>query len=386
MEPKLFPMRLPSMILFGCGAAQKVGEEAKVLGAERVLIVCDPGIASTGMVDEVKGILEKSGLSAGVYSEVVPEPPVESLEAGVKEAREGDFDLVIGLGGGSSMDAAKVVAVMAVHSGQIEDMFGTDNVPGRGLPTIMMPTTSGTGSEATVNSILTDTKNHVKKGVVSRHLMPDVAIVDPLLTLSCPPKVSAASGMDTLTHAIESFISVKATPETRLYALESIKLCSQYLRTAVLNGANVTGREGMARASLYAGISISNAGTAAVHAMAYPLGAEFHTPHGVSNALLLPYVMEFNYLGDLDLFVDIAEAMGEPLDGLSRRQKAEAAVKAMRQLSIDVDIPQTLSEVNVTESSLGSMADAAIEIKRLLDNNPRSMTRDDIYGIYKKAF
>jgi alcohol dehydrogenase class IV len=386
MEPKLFPMRLPSMILFGCGAAQKVGEEAKVLGAERVLIVCDPGIASTGMVDEVKGILEKSGLAVGVYSEVVPEPPVESLEACVEEAREGNFDLVIGLGGGSSMDAAKVVAVMTVHSGRIEDMFGTENVPGRGVPTIMMPTTAGTGSEATVNSILTDTKNHVKKGVVSRHLMPDVAIVDPLMTLSCPPKVSAASGMDTLTHAVESYVSVKATPETRLYALESIKQCARYLRTAVLNGANVTGREGMARASLYAGISISNAGTAAVHAMAYPLGAKFHTPHGVSNALLLPYVMEFNYLGDLDLFVDIAEAMGEPLVGLSRRQKAEAAVKAVRQLSIDVGIPQTLSEVNVTESSLGSMADAAIEIKRLLDNNPRSMTRDDIYGIYKRAF
>jgi alcohol dehydrogenase class IV len=311
---------------------------------------------------------------------------VESLYPCVTEVRDGQYDLVVGLGGGSSMDAAKIVAVMAVHSGQIEDMFGTENVPGCGLPTIMIPTTSGTGSEATINSILTDTKNHVKKGVVSRYLMPDVAIVDPLMTVSCPLKVSAASGMDTLTHAIESYVSIKATPETRLFALEAIRLCAQHLRTAVLNGANVAGREGMARASLYAGISISNAGTAAVHAMAYPLGAEFHTPHGVSNALLLPYVMEFNYLGDLDLFIDIAEAMGEPLQGLSRRQKAEAAVKAVRQLSVDIGIPQTLSEVGVMESSLGPMADAAIEITRLLDNNPRSMTRDDIHGIYGQAF
>ncbi len=386
MGPALFPLRLPSMVLFGCGAAQKVGEEAKALGATRVLIVCDPGIASTGMVDEIKAILEKAGLSVGVFSDIVPEPPVESLAPCVNEVRSGGYDLVVGLGGGSSMDAAKIVAVTAVHDRPIEEMFGTENVPGRGLPTIMMPTTSGTGSEATVNSILTDTKSNVKKGVVSRHLMPDVAIVDPLLTMSCPPKVSAASGMDTLTHAIESYVSVKATAETRLFAREAITLCAQHLRTAVLNGANVAGREGMARASLYAGISISNAGTAAVHAMAYPLGAQFHTPHGVSNALLLPYVMEFNYLGDLDLFIEIAAALGEPLAGLSRREQAEMAVKAVRQLAIDVRIPQRLSEVGVTEASLASMADDAIEIRRLLDNNPRSMTRDDIYGIYKLAY
>jgi len=284
------------------------------------------------------------------------------------------------------MDAAKIVAVTAVHDKPIYDMFGTENVPGRGLPTIMLPTTAGTGSEATVNSILTDTKNNVKKGVVSRYLMPDVAIVDPLMTLSCPPKVSAASGMDTLTHAIESYVSVKATTETRLFAREAIRLCAQHLRTAVLNGANLVGREGMARSSLYAGISISNAGTAAVHGMAYPLGAQFHTPHGVSNALLLPYVMEYNYLGDLDLFIDIAEALGEPLGGLTRRQKAEMAVKAVRQLSIDVRIPQRLSEVGVTEAALASMADDAIQQQRLLVNNPRSMTRDDIYEIYKQAY
>ena len=386
MVTQALPLRLPGMILFGCGAARRVGEEAKAFGAQSVLIVCDPGIAATGMVDEVRSLLEEAGLSAGVFSEVVPEPPVESLEACIKMARQGKYDLVVGLGGGSSMDAAKVVAVMAVHEGKIEDMFGTDLVPGKGLPTIMMPTTSGTGSEATVNAILTDTKNNVKKGIVSRYLMPDVAIVDPLLTLSCPPRVSAASGMDTLTHAIESYVSVKATPHTRLYALEAIKLCARHLRTAVLNGANIEGREGMARASLYAGISISNAGTAAVHALAYPLGAEFHTPHGVANALLLPYVMQFNYLGDLESFGEIAQAMGEPLERLSRRARAEAAVHAVRLLSQDVGIPQHLSEVGVTESSLGRMADAAIEIRRLLDNNPRSMTRDDIYTIYRQAY
>jgi alcohol dehydrogenase len=386
METPVLPLRLPSMILFGCGAAEKVADEAKALKAKNVLVICDPGIAATGMVGEIKTLMEKAGLSVGVFSDVVPEPPAESLEPCVKMAREGHFDLVVGLGGGSSMDAAKVVAVLAVHPGKVEDLFAPDSIPGRGLPTIMMPTTAGTGSEATVNSILTDTKNHVKKGIVSRFFMPDVAIVDPLLTLSCPPKVSAASGMDTLTHAIESYVSVKATPHTRLYAMEAVRLCAAHLRTAVLNGANVAGREGMARASLYAGISISNAGTAAVHALAYPIGAEFHTPHGVANALLLPYVMQFNYLGDLALFVEIAEAMGEPLDCLSRRQQAEAAVSAVRQLSIDIGIPQHLSEVHVTAESLGSMADAAIQIRRLLDNNPRSMTRDDVYRIYQQAF
>jgi len=386
MQAKFFPLRLPGMILFGCGAVSRIGEEAKVLGGNKVLIVCDPGIASTGMVDEVKAILEKSGLSVGVFSEVVPEPPAETVEPCVKMAREGGFDLVVGLGGGSSMDAAKVVSVMAVHPGKVEDLFEPDRVPGRGLPMIMVPTTAGTGSEATVNAILTDTRDQVKKGIVSRHFMPDVAIVDPEMTLSCPPKVSAASGMDALTHAIESYVSVKATAETRMFALEAIRLCARHLRTAVLNGANIRGREGMARASLYAGISISNAGTALVHAMAYPLGAQFHTPHGVSNALLLPYVMEFNYLGDLESFGDMAEAMEGPLAGLPARQKAEAAVKAVRQMSIDVGIPQRLSEVGVTESALATMADDAIQTRRLLDNNPRSMTRDDIYQIYRAAF
>lgn len=385
MQSPVLPLRLPSMILFGCGAGEKVGAEARALGAKRVFVVCDPGIASTGMADQVKGYLEKAGLSVGVYSNIVPEPPVESLYDCVGQVRDGNYDLVVGLGGGSSMDAAKVVAVLARHQVRIEDMFGTDLVPGRGLPTIMMPTTAGTGSEATINSILTDTKKNVKQGIVSRHFMPDVAIVDPLMTLSCPPKVSAASGMDTLTHAIESYVSNKATEHTRLYALEAVRLCARHLRTAVLNGANVEGREGMARASLYGGISISNAGTAAVHALAYPLGAEFHTPHGVANALLLPYVMTFNYLGQLDQFAVIAEAMGETLTGLTPRQQAEAAATAVRQMSIDVGIPQHLSEVGVPESAVDRMADAAIEIRRLLDNNPRTLTRNDAYNIYRQA-
>jgi alcohol dehydrogenase len=387
METQVLPLRLPSTILFGRGAAEKVGQEAKALGAKRVFVVCDPGIASTGMLDTVKGYLEKAGLSVDVYANIVPEPPVESLEECVKQIRAGQFDVVVGLGGGSSMDAAKVVAVTAKFDTKIDAMFGTDMVPGRGLPTIMLPTTSGTGSEATVNAILTDTKNHVKKGIVSRHLMPDVAIVDPLMTLSCPPKVSAASGMDTLTHAIESYLSVKATPHTRLYALEAIKLCAEHLRTAVLNGQNLEGREGMSRASLYAGISICNAGTAAVHAMAYPVGALFHAPHGVANALLLPYVMRFNYLGELKAFVEVAEAMGEPLECMSARQKAEAGVNAVRQISIDVGIPQFLHEVGVTEDSLAPMAESVIATQqRLMVNNPRSMTRDDVYQVYRQAF
>lgn len=385
MQSPVLPLRLPSMILFGSGAGEKVGDQARALGAKSVFIVCDPGIASTGMADQVKGYLEKAGLSVGVYSNIVPEPPVESLYECVGLVREGKYDLVVGLGGGSSMDAAKVVAVLARYDVRIEDMFGTDMVPGRGLPTIMMPTTAGTGSEATINSILTDTKKNVKQGIVSRHFMPDVAIVDPLLTLSCPPKVSAASGMDTLTHAIESYVSNKATEHTRLYALEAVRLCARYLRTAVLNGSDIDGRAGMARASLYAGISISNAGTAAVHALAYPLGAEFHTPHGVANALLLPYVMNFNYLGQLEQFAVIAEAMGECLTGLSPREKAEAAALSVRQISIDVGIPQHLTEVGVPESALDRMADAAIGIRRLLDNNPRTLTRSDVYNIYRQA-
>jgi len=385
MQPKVSRFQLPGMLLFGAGATEQVGSEARRLGAQKVLIVTDQGIAATGMAEKIRDCIQQEGLEADIFADVEPEPPVESLTPCMQMAKDGKYDLVVGLGGGSAMDTAKGVAVLVKTGGSIKDYFGIGKIPRPGLPTMMLPTTAGTGSEVSMNAIFLDTEAQVKVGVVSPYLLTQVALVDPLLTLSVPPKVTAATGMDALTHAIESYTAKKATVHTEMYALEAIRLIASSIRTAVADGTNLEARHDMALGSLFAAISMANAGTGAVHALAYPLGGEFHISHGMSNALLLPYVVRFNLLGNLEKFARIAEAMGERVGHLSRRAAAERAAEACRQLALDVGIPQRMSEVGVPEEAITKMAEAAVEIRRLLDNNPRAMTLDDIIQIYQEA-
>lgn len=263
---------------------------------------------------------------------------------------------------------------------------GTDKVPGRGLPWIAIPTTAGTGSEVTPIAIVTDRANHLKVGVVSPFLLADAAMVDPCLTLIAPPHITAATGMDALTHAIESFTSPKATPQTDLFALRAIGLIARSLRQAVWCGADLQARTDMAYGSLFAGVALANAGVGAVHALAYPLGGQFGITHGVANSLLLPYVMEFNLVGDVDKYAAIAEALGEPVVGLSTRAAAARAVEAVRTLSVDVAIPQRLRDVGTSEGVLDGLAEAAVQATRLLDNNPRKVSLKDARALYQSAF
>src|SRR5439155_26752085 len=260
----------------------------------------------------------------GIYDQVEPEPSVTSVKRAFTAAQAGApgggaYDLLVGVGGGSAMDTAKGVSLRSANPGPIQQYFGVELVPARGLPMIQVSTTAGTGSEITPNAIFDDTERRLKAGIVSLHLFAGAAIVDPDLTLGVPPAVTAASGLDALTHAIESYVAVKATPHTDLYALEAIRLVGANLRAAVARGSDRTARFGQALASFYAGISITNAGTGLCHAMAYPLGSAYHVPHGMSNALLLPAVLEYNLPADLPKFARIAEALGEPVAGLSPR-------------------------------------------------------------------
>jgi alcohol dehydrogenase class IV len=283
------------------------------------------------------------------------------------------------------MDIASITSVMLTNPGTVYDYFGVNLVKNPGIPTILIPTTAGTGAEATPNAILTDTKEKLKKAIVSPYILPRIAIVDPLLTLSMPPSVTSSSGIDALTHAIESYTSNNATILTDLLAKEAIILIGRSLRTAVANSNNLEARYDMSIGSLYAGISLGNAGVTAVHALAYPLGGQFNIPHGIANGLLLPYVMEFNVLGNIPKFAQIAHFLGEKLDHLSLLDQAYQAPKAVKAIYRDLKIPQSLTELKVPKEAIPGMAKAAINVTRLMGNNPRTMTVQDVERIYEKA-
>ena len=386
MAEIVYPFRTPEVVFLGVGAVDRLGSEARRFGATRALIVTDKGVAGAGIAERAQRILAEAEIAATIYDETKAEPDFENVDHCLDVARSADVGLLVGLGGGSSLDLAKGVAAMMTNPGKLIDYYGTDKLTRPALPIIALPTTAGTGSEATPNAIFTDHVEKLKKGVVSPYILPRVAIVDPELTLTTPMRVTAATGMDALTHAVESYTSRKATVQSELYSLEAIRRIAPSLRTAVYDGANLEARREMAIGSFLAGVAIANAGTAAVHAMAYPLGGQFGVPHGVSNALLMPYVLDQNMLGNLQRFAVVAEAMGEVTDGLSLRDAAQAGVDAIRQLSQDVGIPQRMRDVGVPREAIPGMAAAAIQITRLMDNNPRKLSQDDVQRIYEAAW
>lgn len=377
--------RTTPRILMGPGAAANIAQEVRALGAARALIVTDPGIVQAGLLSPVTQSLHEARIKHLVFQEVEPDPKYETVGICLEGAREFKPQCVIGLGGGSPIDIAKCVAVMFKNTGSISDYCGVDLVPGPGLPTIMVPTTAGTGSEVTAIAILSDEQERLKKGVVSSHLMPRTAILDPVLTLGLPPAITAATGMDALIHAIEAYTSVNATSITDLLAAQAIELISMNLRTAFARGSHLPARAAMLEGSLLAGIAFANAGVTAVHAFAYPIGAEFHIPHGVANTLMLPAVMRFNLVGNVDKFAEIAALMGEMVDGLSEREAADFSVEAVIQLAQDLGVPTQLGQFGITDDHIPDLAAGVMKVTRLLANNPRSMTQKDAETIYREV-
>ncbi|MHB1043204.1 MAG: iron-containing alcohol dehydrogenase [Eubacteriales bacterium] len=381
----VFPFKLPGVVYLGRGALENLSKEIKRFNPKKVLLITDGGVQAAGMDKKIIGIIEESGVQADIFAGVEAEPCTGTVDRVGSLVREKQYQLLVGLGGGSPMDVAKAASVLATNGGSIKDYAGIELLSQKGRPAILIPTTSGTGSEVTQNAIFAFKEEQVKKGIVSRYLLPEVAIVDPALTLSCPPGVTAATGVDALVHAVESYTALKATPQTDIYALESIRLISGSLRKAYANGADLEAREKMAFGSFFAGVSLANAGVGAVHALAYPLGGKFHVSHGVSNALLFANVMEFNCIGNFDKLAKIAGAMGEDVAGKSSREAAMLAVRAIRELTGDVGIPQTLRDVGVGEEDIEFLTLSAEKQTRLLTNNPRLMTVKDIGDIYRKT-
>jgi alcohol dehydrogenase class IV len=377
--------RTPHLILAGIGSLESLGEEAKALEAKKALLVTDRGVIESGIGEKVNALLEKEGIAIDIFDRVISDPDIGCAEACIELAKSNRYDLILGVGGGSSMDIASVASVMCTNPGTVQDYLGVNLVKNPGIPTILIPTTAGTGAEATPNAILTDVEAKLKKAVVSPYILPRVAIVDPLLTVSMPPAVTSSSGIDALTHAIETYTSNNATILSELFSKEAIIRIGRSLRTAVANNNNLEARYDMSIASLYAGIAITNAGVTAVHALAYPLGGQFNVAHGIANGLLLPYVMEFNVLGDIPKFAAIAQFLGEKVEHLPLLEQAYRAAESVKAIYSDLKIPQSLTELGVPRDTIPEMAKAAMNVTRLMANNPREMTAEDVEGIYEKA-
>lgn len=371
----------------GWNSLEHLVEEAKRLNASNILIVTDPFLEELGMTRKIIEPLEAEGWTTSVYTEVVPEPPLAVGEKLVAYTREHKFDLVIGLGGGSALDLAKLAGVLATHEGKVADylnLTGSRSLTHKGIPKILIPTTSGTGSEVTNISVLS--LESTKDVVTHDFLLPDVAIVDPALTTSLPPKVTAATGIDALTHAIEAYVSKNANPVTDGLALQAIRLMSGSIRTAVADGENKEARTNMSYGSYLAGLAFFNAGVAGVHALAYPLGGQFHISHGESNAVLLPYVMGYIRQSCEKRMKDILEAMGFSSTQLSQEEASYKCVEQLTNLVADVNIPVSLKGFGIPEEALDSLADDAVKQKRILARSPMPLLREDIYAIYHAAY
>jgi alcohol dehydrogenase class IV len=350
---------------------------------KRVLLVSSAPVLPS--LDEVRAALKDSGIEIIQSPPVNREPTGALFEAVLLPARENKVDGVLGIGGGSAIDVAKLVAALARGKQTAQEVFGTNLLQGRELPLVCLPTTAGTGAEVSPNAILLDEADALKKGVVSPHLVPDAAFVDPLLTLTVPPAVTAATGLDALTHCIEAYTNKFAHAIVDTYALQGIKLISANLVRAVRNGSDLEARAALSLGSLYGGLCLGPVNTAAVHALAYPLGGRFHVAHGVSNALLLPHVLRFNFSAAPGRYADISVALGLARNG-SAMTTAEHGVEFLSQLSRDCGVPQKLSELDIPRQAIPELARAAMQVTRLLKNNPRPLTEADALRIYEAAY
>jgi len=375
----------PKKIILGQNTVKNVGDEAKALGGSRAIIVTDPGIVSAGYAQTVEEALHAAKIEGGIFDKVIPEPPARVVTECGKMIREGKYNIVIGLGGGSSLDIAKGAAIMATNPGTIVDYAGIDLVPKPGLPKILIPTTAGTGSETSRSLVVIDEQN-IKRSIASSFGISDVAILDPLLTLSMPPNVTANTGMDALVHAIESYVSATTTPFAEILAIEAISLIAHNLPLAYSKGSNLIARYNMLLAASIAGLAFASSRLGIVHGLAYVIDTEYHLPHGRANAIMLPHVMDFNKTGNLAKFAKIAEAMGENVGSLSVYEAAGKSVEAVKNLLGAVQVPFRLSQYGIPRDHLPKLVEGGMKQARLFVPNPRDVTQEDLKRIYENAF
>ncbi|HWQ60909.1 MAG TPA: iron-containing alcohol dehydrogenase [Negativicutes bacterium] len=381
-----FVFRMLTRVMYGRGAVNRLGEECRKLGAAKVLLVADSYmVRNSPAFPLVEKVLKDAGMTVEVFADIEADPSVETVDKGAALMREWQGDMVVALGGGSPMDAAKSICMLRTNPGSIREYMRKERtIVTAAIPLICIPTTAGTGSEVTAGAVTTDKQAGEKIGVSHDSMMARLAIIDPELHASMPPALTASTGLDALCHAIEAYISTEAEPISDALCLHAIRLIGENLRKAVANGRDIETRGKMALASLVAGAAFTNVGLGAVHAIAHCLGAMYKVPHGVANAMLLPYVMEFNVMADMAKFREIAIALGENTAGLSLQEAAAKAVEAVRRLNRDVGVPRTLKEVGVTAGDFPTIVENSITY-RLLPCNPRTVSEKDIENILQNA-
>ncbi len=377
--------RCTPKIIFGAGSIKNIVQEIREIGSEKVFIITGPNIAKSSLFTALEKILLASDIAFECFDKIETDPRCELVGEIYDAYVKSKATAIIGFGGGSAQDLAKGVSILATNEGPINKYFGVNLIPNKGAPLILVPTTAGSGSESTIVAIFSDHEEKLKKGVASPYLLPTVAILDPELTLGLPAAVTASTGMDALIHAIEAYTSVNASPMTDILAIEAIKIITANLLTAYINGSDIEARTQMLRASLLAGMAFSNAGVTAVHAFAYPIGAEYNIAHGVANTIMFMPVMEFNYRANLDKFANLATFMELSCADKSKQEQAIDALNALRTLSLKLNVPQRLQDFGVKKEHIPKLAEAVLLVTRLLANNPREVTYADAVEIYTKA-
>lgn len=373
----------PPKVVFGSGCISRFAEDYLQSGLKRLFVLTAPPIVP--LIESTINTLKEKNISVYIYDNIIQEPTVNNFKNILAQAKDFEADSVLGVGGGSVLDVAKLAAVLIDSDQQTEELFGTGFVKRRNRLVICIPTTAGTGSEVSPNAILLDENDKLKKGIVSPYLVADAVYADPQLTLTVPSKVTAETGMDALTHCIEAYTNKFAHPIIDMYALEGIKLISTNLLSAVKDGKNIEAREALLLGSLYGGLCLGPVNTAAVHALSYPLGGEFHVSHGLSNAILLPSVMRFNVSANAEKYAETALACGAE-KGANDLETAENGIMLIESISRACGIPSKLSDIGIPEEAVERLAKAGIGVTRLLNNNPREVTYEDAENIYRSLF
>jgi alcohol dehydrogenase len=380
-----YTFNIPTQIEFGVNAIEKIPSLIEKYKCGNVMIVTDQGVSNAGILEKVTDILDAGNISYNVFDKVTPDPSTKIIEEIFSIATEKKSDILIAIGGGSPMDASKGVSLLSANDGRLQDYAGVNKVVNKGIPLIAIPTTTGTGSEVTIFAVLSDLETNTKFTVTSKLIAPDIAVLDPNLTLTLPPKITAATGLDALTHAIEAYTSLISEPISDALALKSISLIYKYLPIAVNNGSDLEARTQMLQAELLAGMAFNNAFLGLSHAIASPLGALYHVPHGVANAIILPYVMKFNYVAAAEKYINIAHAFNMKLSGKDIYEDAYSAVEGVQKLVALCGMPDKLREVGVTEDKINQAAkDALLSVQ--LKFNCRKANAAQIEEIIREAY
>lgn len=382
-----FTFRTSKSIVNQAGAITQLGTYCRELGIQRPFIVTDAGIVKTGLLNQLLEALSKRPCEPAVFAEVIADPPEDVILSGTEQAKDHKADGIIGFGGGSSLDSAKLVALLARSNEKLGDIYGVEQAKGHRLPLILVPTTAGTGSEVTPLAIVT-TGSTTKMGVSASQLYPDLALLDAELTLGLPAATTAATGVDAMVHAIEAYTSaIKKNPYSDMLAREALTLMAANIKIATHQGNDLNARQAMLYGACLAGQAFANAPVAAVHALAYPLGGHFHIPHGLSNSLVLPHVLRFNAPAATELYAELADLLiPEEISNCDSRQKTERFVDWLGDLTKALNLPTTLASQNISADDLPMLAHDAMQQQRLLINNPRALTENDARSIYEAAY